>query len=47
MKQYAGDYTNYMEQGGSASSGGGYDKYMKQYADDYSKYLKQGGSKCT
>eukprot|EP00928_Gymnodinium_smaydae_P027717 TRINITY_DN2133_c0_g1_i3.p1 TRINITY_DN2133_c0_g1~~TRINITY_DN2133_c0_g1_i3.p1 ORF type:complete len:298 (+),score=85.97 TRINITY_DN2133_c0_g1_i3:111-896(+) len=45
MKQYAGDYMKYANQGGSKGSsqqGGDYQQYMKQYAGDY---MKQGGSK--
>merc|ERR1712178_286307 len=29
MKEYSGDYSRYMSQGGSSSSAGSYDKYMK------------------
>merc|ERR1712100_265067 len=46
MKQYAGDYQKYMNQGGGGkneSQGGDYQQYMKQYAGDYQKYMKQGG----
>merc|ERR1719174_1976714 len=48
MKQYAGDYSKYMQQGSgsdsSKASGGDYDKYMKQYAADFSQYTAQGAS---
>jgi len=45
MKQYAGDYQQYMNQGGQGgqqSQGADYQQYMKQYAGDYQKYMNQG-----
>eukprot|EP00971_Amphidinium_carterae_P229877 4561761-Amphidinium_carterae.1 len=37
MKEFASDYSKYMNQGGASSSqGGDYQKYMDQYSSDYS-----------